>query len=249
MDDLEDADMRLDNSRESQQISERRIPLGTLGHLVIFLWCLVLVLYSTPENMIWVSGLCILVLLILYPRIWRSVLNARRLLLLVLIAVPPIFFLGDVDNIFLGIPYSSVGSISSLHIALRFIVVLTALEGMTSAVEISALAGILERFGLKGLGFSMGVAVNLLPSLQKSCTQSWLTLKMRGGLRKRWWKGLKLFSLTSITCALKRAEEIALAAESRAFSPEKTRPLPIEQSPLDWVVFSLVCLSILLINW
>ena len=239
--------MSLDISRETQKISERRIPLGTLGHLAVFLWCLVLVLSSTPENMFWITGLCIVVLMILYPGVWRSIINARRLLLLGLIAIPPLFFLGEVDKIFLGIPYSSVGSIISLHIGLKFIVVLMALEGMTSAVEISALAGILERFGLKGLGFSMGVAVNLLPSLQKSCTQSWLALKMRGGLRKSWWKGLKLFSLTSITCALKRAEEIALAAVSRAFSPEKTRPLPIVRSPFDWVVFSLICLSILLI--
>jgi len=239
--------MSLDISRETQKISERRIPLGTLGHLAVFLWCLVLVLSSTPENMFWITGLCIVVLMILYPGVWRSIINARRLLLLGLIAIPPLFFLGDADKIFLGIPYSSVGSIISLHIGLKFIVVLMALEGMTSAVEISALAGILERFGLKGLGFSMGVAVNLLPSLQKSCTQSWLALKMRGGLRKSWWKGLKLFSLTSITCALKRAEEIALAAESRAFSPEKTRPLPIARSPIDWVVFSLTCLSVLLI--
>ncbi len=239
--------MSLIDSREPKIITERRIPLGTLGHLVIFFWCLVLVLYSTSENMIWISGLCIVVLMILYPGVWRSVINARRLILLGLIAIPPIFFLGEVDKIFLGIPFSSVGGISSLHIVLRFIVVLMALEGMTSAVEISALAGILERFGLKGLGFSMGVAVNLLPSLQKSCTQCWLALKMRGGLRQKWWKGLKLFSLTAITCALKRAEEIAIAAESRAFSPEKTRPLPVERSPFDWVVFSLFCLSILLI--
>lgn len=239
--------MSLVTSRETQEISERRIPLGTLGHLAVFLWCLVLVLSSTPQNMFWITGLCIVVLMILYPGAWRSVSNPRRLVLLGLIAIPPLFFLGDVDKIFLGFPYSSVGSIISLHIGLKFIVVMMALEGMTSAVEISALAGILERFGLKGLGFSMGVAVNLLPSLQKSCTQSWLALKIRGGLRKSWWKGLKLFSLTSITCALKRAEEIALAAESRAFSPEKNHPLPITRSPFDWVVFSLVCLSILLI--
>jgi len=239
--------MRLDKSRESQNKSERIIPLGTLGHLVIFLWCLVLVLYSTFENMFWISGLCILVLTILYPGAWKSVINARRLILLGLIAIPPIFFLGAVDKIFLGVPYSSLGFISSIQIILRFLVVMMALEGMTSSVEISAMAGILERFGLKGLGFSMGVAVNLLPSLQKSCTQSWLILKMRGGLRKSWWKGIKLFSLTTITCAIKRAEEIALAAESRAFSPDKTRPWPIERSPFDWVVFSSACLSILLI--
>ena len=232
--------------REAHKKSGERIPLGTLGHLVVFFWSLVMVLYSTPENMFWIAGLCILVLLILYPVPWRSVINIRRLILLGLIAIPPIFFLGDVDSTFFGIPYSSIGSVSSLHIALRFVVVLIAVGGLTSAVEISALAGILERIGLKGLGFSMGVAVNLLPSLQKSCTQSWQVLKMRGGLRKKWWKGLKLFSLTTITCSLKRAEEIALAAESRAFSPEKTRPLPVKRSQNDWVVICLACLSIIL---
>nr|MBC8191896.1 hypothetical protein [FCB group bacterium] len=165
--------MSLSYRIESELKSGERIPLGTLGHLVVFSWSLAMVLYSTPENMLWIAGLCILVLLILYPGAWCSVINFRRFILLLLIAVPPVFFLGDVDSIFLGIPYSAIGSISSLHISLRFVVVLIAVEGLTSAVEISVLAYILERFGLKGLGFSMVVAVNLLPSLQKSCTQSW----------------------------------------------------------------------------
>ena len=109
------------------------------------------------------------------------------------------------------------------------------------------MAGLLERFGLRGLGFALGVALNLLPSLQTSAVQSWYTLKMRGGLRKQRWRGCRLLVITIITNALKRAEEVSLAAELRAFSPEKSRPFPIQRGSLDRVSVGLMILSFILL--
>ena len=221
-----------------------RLPLGTVGHLGVFLWSLGMVMASPPEKMVWMAGLCLLVLVGLYPGVWREALNGRRLVLMLLLAVPPLFLLGEVDGQLLGVGYSTAGVRAAAQIAGRFVVVMVALEGMTRTVEITALAGLLERLGLKGLGFSMGVALNLLPCLRASCTQSWQTLKMRGGLRRKWWRGLRLFGLTSVSCALRKAEEIALAAEARAFDPARPRALPLEKSALDWTVYPLGALLI-----
>jgi energy-coupling factor transporter transmembrane protein EcfT len=59
---------------------------------------------------------------------------------------------------------------------------------------------------------------------------------MRGGLRAQRWRGVRLLLLTIITNALRRTEEIALAAEGRAFSPEQTRSMPLRPGSLDRVV-------------
>jgi energy-coupling factor transporter transmembrane protein EcfT len=59
---------------------------------------------------------------------------------------------------------------------------------------------------------------------------------MRGGLRQRRWRGLQLLAITIGANALRRAEEIALAAETRAFSPQSSRPLPVQVGRLDgWI--------------
>jgi len=116
-------------------------------------------------------------------------------------------------------------------------------------VDIVALAGLLERFGLHGLGFSMGVALNLLPALQQSSTHAWYSLKMRGGLRKQRWRGLQLLAITVVTNALRRAEEIALAAEARAFSPEKSRAMPIKYGNWDWPVAIAALISMFCVVW
>lgn len=158
-----------------------RLPLGPVGHLGVFLWCLVMVMVSPPEKIVWMAGLCLLVLVGLYPGVWREALNGRRLVLMLLLVVPPLFLLGEVDGRMLGMGYSTAGVRAAVQITGRFMVVMVALEGMTRTVEITALAGLLERLGLKGLGFSMGVAINLLPCLRASCTQSWQTLRMRVG--------------------------------------------------------------------
>jgi len=39
---------------------------------------------------------------------------------------------------------------------------------------------------------------------------------------------------------LRRTEEIALAAEGRAFCPEQSRALPLRAGSLDWAVVSAV---------
>jgi energy-coupling factor transporter transmembrane protein EcfT len=133
---------------------------------------------------------------------------------------------------------------AGLIIALRAVVVIVALDGFSNAVDISEVAGLLERIGLPGLGLSMGVAVNLLPALHKSSQNVWRALQMRGGFRRQRWRALRLLLITVVASALRRAEEIALAAEARGFSPENSRPLPIKGGGWD----KLVC-CLFLVVW
>ena len=224
-----------------------RFIFGTIGHLGLFFWCLCMLLLSPPTKVLWSAVPCILVLIIVYPRAWKNILTSRRLGLLLILVIPPLFLLGETDQVFLGIRISTTGLEASRLIFIRYLVVMYALEGFTTSVDISSIAGLLERGGLKGLGFSMGVALNLIPSLQISITQSWQSLKMKGGLRKKRWRGVMLFGLTAISNVIVNAEEIALAAESRAFTPGITRPAPIKKSKLDWILLPLGFISIILV--
>lgn len=210
--------------------------LGTLGYLAIFAWSLGSVMLAPADRLLLAGGLCFLTAAAIYPRSFLRLMQLRWLVMICLLALPPVFLLGDLDRSFWGLPYSSLGLVSSLQIILRIIVVLVAVDGFTSSVDIASIAGLLERFGLRGLGFSMGVALNLLPSLQTAAVNTWHSLWMRGGLRRQRWRGIRLLLLTIITNALRRTEEIALAAEGRAFSPEQSRAMPLRAGSLDWAV-------------
>jgi energy-coupling factor transporter transmembrane protein EcfT len=228
--------------------SNKPLPkLGTYGHLAILGWQLVLVMLAPGSLTMIVAAISLMVTSVVYSGILRKSLRLRWLVMMLFLALPPVFFLGESDAIFAGLHYSSEGLLAGSQIACRFVVALVAVQGFTSAVGIPAIAGLIERFGLRGLGFSVGVALNLLPSLQLSSIHAWHALRMRGGLRKQWWRGLQLLVITIVTNALRRAEDIALAAEARAFSPENTRPLPVERGELDWVPTLIGSLSLIML--
>ena len=221
--------------------------LGTYGHLAIFGWVLAMIMLTTDYVVLVAGALCLSVLALIYPNPFKRVLRLRWLIWMLLLVVPTIFFFGEHDSVFAGITYSSEGLAIGIQIAVRFIVLIIALQNLTCAVDISSMAGLLERFGLHGLGFAIGVALNLLPALETSASQAWYTLKMRGGLRRQRWRGCQLLVITIITNALKRAEEVSLAAELRAFSPEKSRPFPIQQGSLDRASLGLMVLTVVVL--
>jgi len=224
-----------------------KIQLGTYGHLVIFVWLLGMVMVFPQENLLLAVLICLAVVAGIYPAVFSRLFKPRLVLFGLLVMVPPIFLMGKPDAAFLGMPYSSEGLAAGMNAGARFVVVLLAVYSFTGSVDISSIAGTLERFGLQGLGFSIGVALNLVPSLRDSAFKSWYSLKMRGGFRKQWLRGAKLYLVVVVTNALRQAEEIALAAESRAFSPDKSRPMAVKKGKIDRLVCLMCALSFIFI--
>jgi energy-coupling factor transporter transmembrane protein EcfT len=227
------------------------LPLGVAGRVAVFLWALLMVMLTPARALPWVAILCLLVLFFSgQGPVPDRLFHPRRLALLALMALPPLFLLGARDRQLWGVAYSSTGAVTAMQIALRFLVVMAAVDGFTRSVEVSELAGLFERLGLKGLGFSLGVALNLLPALQQSSLNAWQALHMRGGFRRQRWRALGYLLVTVITGALRRAEEIALAAEARAFSPDSIRAWPITISPWDgWVIGAAVVSLVVVVFW
>jgi len=128
---------------------------------------------------------------------------------------------------------SREGLAAGTQMVLRALTIFIATHGLSASTSPGELAGLLERVGVKGLGFTVGVAFNLLPALERSAQRTWDTLRMRGGLRRRRRMVLRLATLTVMSNALRRADEIAIAAEVRGFGPEHARPLPLRRGALD----------------
>ena len=213
-------------ARAGQRRTEPRgVRIGTLGHLAIFAWMVAMVFVARPASMPLAAALCLLAAVALYPAAFKRLLKVRWLVFLLVLALPQAFLAGA--GVRAGLAVAATA-------ALRALVVLVAINALARSVNVVEVAGLLERAGLRGLGFSMGVAVNLLPALIESGTNAWYSLKMRGGLRRQWWRGLQLAVLTVVANAIRRAEDIALAAEARAYAPERSRVQPLKKGRLDW---------------
>jgi len=217
--------------------------LGTVGYLAIAACSVIAVMITPAERLPLVAAGWLAVAALLYRGALRRLLGLRWVMMIALLALPTLFLVGDPDHTLFGVAYSMEGAAAAVQIALRMLVVLAAIQGLNSTVDIASVAGLLERAGMRGLGFSMGVALNLLPALQQSAQNSWRSLRMRGGLRKRHGRALLLLAVTIATGALSRAEEIGLAAEARAFSAERVRCLPIQVGKWDWLILALGTIS------
>lgn len=222
--------------------------VGTLGHLAVFAWVVALVGAAPSGRRDAVCGLSLAVLLIGYPgairRLFRPAGRVRLWLplMLVSIALLPVFlffFRAGHAGVLTGAVFSG------LRLAARALVLLWAVEAVTSSVDIAQIAGILERMGFRGLGFSLGIAANLLPSLHRSWVCARESLWMRGGFRAARWRALELLFVTVVGNALARSREIAIAAECRAYDPEQSRPAPLRRGRADLCLW-LGCLGSLL---
>ena len=221
-------------------------PLGTVGYLAVLVWSLGLILFAPTPLAPYVLGVIALTALALYPRVFQQLLHWRWLLVLGSLVVVNTLWVGAPDARLWGvIPISTGGLALGIQMAMRALGILLAVNGFAAAVGVVELAGLLERLGLRGLGFSLGIAFNLLPSLRQSSQNAWRSLRMRGGLRRERRRGLTLFFVTVVANALRRAEEIALAAESRAFAPEKARALPLKSGRFDRPLVILALVSAL----
>lgn len=91
-----------------------------------------------------------------------------------------------------------------------------------SALSLSDLVALLDRLRLRGLGFALGVAMNLLKTLETMARVTFDTIKLRGGLRRPF-VALRLFLVTLVTNTLRYGDQIVDAAAMRAFDPNSAR--------------------------
>jgi ABC-type taurine transport system ATPase subunit len=75
------------------------------------------------------------------------------------------------------------------------------------------------RVSFSGLGFALGVALNMLPIVQRTAASTLAALRLRGGFRRNRLVAAWQLILVIITNSLRYGEEIVCAAEARAYSP------------------------------
>jgi energy-coupling factor transporter transmembrane protein EcfT len=190
--------------------------IGFYGFLALLAWALVLPGLLPGARVLAVPGTVALVAWLAGAHEWRAL---RRW--------PTWLFLGGLAGLSaLAAASPRAGLWLGLGMVARALAVLLAVDALATRVPIADLAALLERLGLPGLGFALGVALNTLPTLRRTAGSVWQALRMRGGPGRRPLLALRRYAVTTLALALAHGGEIVDAAESRAYQPGRGAALP-----------------------
>jgi energy-coupling factor transporter transmembrane protein EcfT len=216
--------------------------LGTWGHLAFLVWAVVLGILAPGARVILVLGFVVVFSALFFQGGLRPI---RRLELWLLVASAVLlspFLIGEKDLFLFGLRLSSQGFWAGWWMALRALSMALAVGGFAYAVSVDEMARLFEAAGLKGLGFAVGVAFNLLPMLEETVRNAYQAMRLRGGFRRERLRALRMLLVTVVVSALRRGDEVVEAAEARAFRPDGPRQAP----PLGRADLALVAVLIAL---
>jgi energy-coupling factor transporter transmembrane protein EcfT len=156
----------------------------------------------------------------------RSLASLRVWAILALMVISASLVIGQADLRVWGVALSHEGVATGAQMALRALAIVVAVTGFAASVSVNEAGGLLERAGFKGLGFALGVAVNMLPTLADTTANAYHAMRLRGGLRRWRLRPVRLLLVTMVANSLRHADDIVHAAEARAFAVDHRRPLP-----------------------
>jgi energy-coupling factor transporter transmembrane protein EcfT len=141
---------------------------------------------------------------------------------------------------------SWAGVFMGLEMAGRALTLMLAFGLGLSSLSLSDLVAIFDRLHLRGLGFALGVAMNMLSTLQEMARVAFETIKLRGGLRRPL-VALRLFLITVVSNTLRYGDQVVHAASVRAFDPQRGRGsgLSLQRADL-WLALFLAGWSLVL---
>ena len=197
----------------------RQARLGPGSYLLFLLWTLLLVALLPPDGRLWLVLASVVLLGMLGNRGGLRLAGRPRFwfFLLSIVVISP-FVLGEPDLFWGRVGMSRAGLAAGLGMALRAAVLMLAFGTTLGALTISQLMALFERAGLRGLGFALGVAVNLTTALQEVVAAAYHTIRLRGGWRRPI-QNTPLFLVTVIANALRYGDDVVKSAAARAFDP------------------------------
>jgi energy-coupling factor transporter transmembrane protein EcfT len=219
---------------------ERGGPLSPWGYLLFTGWA---ALVAALVKGRWLVGLALVEVafglawsraglrLLRRPRFWVFVLAA--------VALGP-FLIGEPDVTLGPLRLSRAGWAAGLEMAGRAFTLTLAVGLGVASLSLSDLVAVFDRLGLRGLGFAVALAMNMLGTLREMATVTLQTIRLRGGMRRPW-LALRLFLITAVANTLRYGDEVVNAAAVRAFDPHggQSAALPLRRADL-WLLALLV---------
>jgi energy-coupling factor transporter transmembrane protein EcfT len=230
--------------------NRQRLRPGPVARCAALLMAVGLVVATAGTRLNVAAAACLLVALFLHPAGFSVLRRPMLWGLLTLLVLPPLVFTTPREvPLPAGLAVASAGLRLAWAMLVRTVVVAVAAAGFAATVSARELTGLFEAVGLRGLGFSLGVAVHTLPLATRTWTTSARALRLRGGFRRRWAGDLMRLAMTVIGNALRHADEVVEAAQARGFSPDRARREAVPGWPADlgWIAAWMAMTALVLL--
>jgi energy-coupling factor transporter transmembrane protein EcfT len=223
---------------------------GTWGHLAFLIWAIVLGILAPEIKIVFVLGFVIVFSAIFFPSGLKPIHRPEFWVLVASAVLLSPLLIGKKDFFLFGLSLSRQGFWAGLWMAVRALSMALAVGGFAYGVSVDETARLFEAAGLKGLGFAVGVAFNLLPALEETARNAYQAMRLRGGFQRERLRALRMLIVTIVLNALRRGDEVVEAAEARAFRPDGPRqePPPLGRADLALVAV-LIALGAGLLAW
>ena len=208
---------------EKIAFSGRRTVFGIWGHLAFLVWAVVLAILASGMRVFVLLGVVIAFSALFCKGSLRSLCRRRFWFLIASTLLLSPLFIGDKDFSLLGLGFSRQGFWIGLGMALRGVVIMLAMTTFSNAVSVVEITHLFEAAGLKGLGFALGTAFNMLSTIQETIDSVYQAIRLRGGFRRERLATLKTLAMTVVINCLRHGDEIVDAAQARAFNPKRHR--------------------------
>ncbi|HUS81590.1 MAG TPA: energy-coupling factor transporter transmembrane component T [Armatimonadota bacterium] len=204
---------------------------GIIGALAVLAATLVVVA-TLPT-----AGVASYAILLVGVSAWVAPAALRRMagwrVLAVLLALGAVSWLGSSLAAASGAAAGEPPAALALHIVLRVGVILLAVGLVACSVPPDQFAAGLERLGLRGFGFALGVAANSLPLALESLRRTWWAVRLRRPYARGRLHAMRLAATTVITHLLVSADDTVASAMARGYDPARRSTPPVVVTGLD----------------
>ena len=197
--------------------------LSSYGYLFFFIGAVVTAVLAAEAKTVLVLGATLLFATFCHRDALRLFRRWQLWSFIVLTLLLSPFVIGEKDISLWGLGVSQEGFWAGLWMTLRALSIALAANTFATAVSVHQMAQLFERLRLKGLGFAVGVATNMLPSVQDTMETAYHALRLRGGFRRHRLETVRLLLVAIIAGSLRRGDDIVCAAEARAFDPTRSQ--------------------------
>jgi energy-coupling factor transporter transmembrane protein EcfT len=200
-----------------------RSQLRPASYLAFLAWALLLVALL-PDGRLGFLLAAVVAFSWFNQRAGLRVLVKRRFWLFILSTlVVAALILGEADVRWGIVRLSREGLTLGTWMALRAATLMLAFSVSLGSLSVAQMISLFDGLGLRGLGFALGVALNLGPVLNDVVEATYHTMRLRGGLRRPL-QNAQLFLITVVANALRYGDDVVKAASARAFDPAASLP-------------------------
>lgn len=196
-----------------------RLRLNPISYLAFLAWSLALVALLPDDR----AGLLLAAVLgvgaLSGGRGLRILTRGRFWVTVASIVALSALLLGERDLQWAFLRLSREGFLIGVWMSMRAVALMLAFAISLGALSITEMVRLFDAVNLRGLGFALGVALNLGPVLRDTVEAAYHTIRLRGGFRRPV-QATRLFLVTVIANALRYGDDVVKSASARAFDLE-----------------------------